>query len=76
MTKRVGRFLLLWGALALVSMAMAQEAPPAIEAIRILGNSRVEQSAIRVRVRTAIGKPADAARIEQDIRSIYAMGFF
>lgn len=47
-----------------------------IEDIQVVGNSRVEQSAIRVRIRSQIGKPADPAAVEQDIRSIYAMGFF
>ncbi len=64
----------LFSVLALSSIAAAQQS--ALEAIRIVGNSRVEQSAIRVRVRSGIGKPPDPAVIEQDVRSIYAMGFF
>jgi outer membrane protein insertion porin family len=63
----------LFAVLALSSMAAGQSA---LEAIRVVGNSRVEQSAIRVRVRSEIGKPADPGVIEQDVRSIYAMGFF
>jgi outer membrane protein insertion porin family len=70
---RLGRFWLVW-AWALVSVAWAQDAP--IEAIRVVGNSRVEQSAIRVRIKSPVGRPADPALIEQDVRSIYAMGFF
>src|SRR5262249_55259298 len=69
----VWRLLLFW-VLALASVAAAEEAP--IEAISIVGNSRVEQSAIRVRIKSPVGKPADAALIEQDVRSIYSMGFF
>jgi outer membrane protein insertion porin family len=70
---RLGTILLFW-VLALRSIAVAEE--PNIEAIRITGNSRVEQSAIRVRARSEVGKPPDPAIIEQDVRSIYAMGFF
>jgi outer membrane protein insertion porin family len=69
----VWRFLL-FCVLALASVGAAEEAP--IEVISIVGNSRVEQSAIRVRIKSPIGKPADAALIEQDVRSIYNMGFF
>jgi outer membrane protein insertion porin family len=69
----VWRFLLFW-VLALASVAAAQDAP--IEVISIVGNSRVEQSAIRVRIKSPIGKPPDPALIEQDVRSIYGMGFF
>jgi len=66
--------LLLLCILSLVSLARADEPP--IEAIRVVGNSRVEQSAIRVRIRSKTGHPADPATVEQDVRSIYAMGFF
>jgi outer membrane protein insertion porin family len=65
---------LLFCVLALASLAVAEEAP--IDAIAIVGNSRVEQSAIRVRIKSAIGKPPDPTLIEEDVRSIYAMGFF
>ncbi len=53
-------------------------ATPAVEvdSIDIAGNSRVEQSAIRVRIRSQVGRPLDPAAVEQDIRAIYAMGFF
>ena len=70
---RFGTILLFW-VLALGSIAVAEG--PNVEVIRIIGNTRVEQSAIRVRVRSEVGKPADPAIIEQDVRSIYAMGFF
>ena len=85
---RIATFLLLWivttAALAVAAVpgelaplpapAVAGEAP--IEAIRVTGNSRVEESAIRVRIRSQIGRPVDPAAVEQDVRSIYAMGFF
>src|SRR5262249_51589671 len=66
--------LLFFCVLALASVGIAAEAP--IEVISIVGNSRVEQSAIRVRIKSPLGKPADPALIEQDVRSIYSMGFF
>ncbi len=62
---------LLW-----VAHAAAAELQPPVDSIRIEGNSRVEEAAIRVRVHTPIAKPLDPAMIEQDVRSIYGMGFF
>ena len=44
--------------------------------IVIRGNRRVEEEAIRARLRTTIGLPADAAQIARDVRAIFAQGFF
>lgn len=70
---RVATLTVLW-AVALFSLVAADEG--SIETIRVVGNSRVEQSAIRVRIKSPVGKPVDPAVVEQDVRSIYAMGFF
>lgn len=90
MTRFATFFLLCVSGLLPTTAAMAQPLSPGIpppsaatepaggpiEVIQVVGNSRVEQSAIRVRIRSPVGKPADPAAVEQDIRSIYAMGFF
>lgn len=87
---RLATFLLLCASVLAPTAAVAQPLLPGIpppgpasesagepiEAIQVVGNSRVERSAIRVRIRSQIGRPADPAVIEQDVRSIYAMGFF
>lgn len=87
---RLATFLLLCASVLAPAAAVAQPLLPGIpppgptsepagepiEAIQVVGNSRVERSAIRVRIRSQVGKPADPAAIEQDVRSIYAMGFF
>ena len=74
-----------------VSLATAQEedeppsAPPergsTVEAapvsrVRIEGNIRVEEDAIRVHLQTQEGKQFDRTALDEDIKSIYAMGFF
>ena len=74
-----------------VSLARAQEedeppsAPPergsTVEAapvsrVRIEGNIRVEEDAIRVHLQTQEGKQFDRTALDEDIKSIYAMGFF
>jgi outer membrane protein insertion porin family len=87
---RLATLVLLW-LLSLASAAAALAAPtempalapapaapgePPVEAIRVSGNSRVEETAIRARIKSQIGKPVDPAMVDQDVLSIYGMGFF
>src|SRR5262249_57824426 len=51
------------------------EAAP-VSRVRIEGNIRVEEDAIRVHLQTQEGKPFDRNAVDEDIKSIYAMGFF
>jgi outer membrane protein insertion porin family len=47
-----------------------------VSRVRIDGNIRVEEDAIRVHLQTQEGRPFDQAAVDEDIKSIYAMGFF
>ncbi len=49
---------------------------PTIGAVVIEGNKRVDQEAIRVHVKSRAGEAYDADRADQDLRAIWAMGFF
>ncbi len=40
------------------------------------GNRRIEEAAIRARITSAIGGTLNAARLAEDVREIYALGFF
>ncbi|HWP65340.1 MAG TPA: outer membrane protein assembly factor BamA, partial [Candidatus Limnocylindria bacterium] len=51
-------------------------AEPLVTKVLIEGNVRVEDDAIRVNLETRAGSPLDPARIDRDVRAIYAMGFF
>ena len=44
--------------------------------IRIEGNQRVDQEAIRVHIKSRPGEPYDAEKVDQDLRAVYGMGFF
>ena len=44
--------------------------------ILIRGNKRVEEDAIRARLRTAVGSPLDRTQISRDVRAIFQQGFF
>ncbi len=53
--------------------------PPAavtVDVVEIRGNRRVDEDAIRVRLETRPGATFDEAVVDEDIRSLYAMGFF
>ena len=54
----------------------AQGIAPVISAIRIVGNQRVEQQAIRLHIASQVGQPLSNAIVDRDIKSIYRMGFF
>jgi outer membrane protein insertion porin family len=47
-----------------------------IAEVRVRGNRRIEEAAIRARVASAVGGALNAARLAQDVREIYALGFF
>ncbi len=69
------------GMLAALLLAAPQRAAqaqgePSIGQVRITGNLRVEEDAIRVHLRTQPGAPFDKDTLDRDIRSIYGMGFF
>lgn len=52
------------------------ENEPVLTAVNIKGNRRVDQGAIRIHIKTEAGQRMDSARVDQDLRAIYAMGFF
>ena len=47
-----------------------------IAAVRIEGNARVDEEAIRIHIQTRPGQAVDRNTIDTDVRAIYAMGFF
>jgi len=52
------------------------EAGPLVTEIKVEGNKRVAEDDIRAAVATRVGKPYDSARIAQDVRTLYQMGYF
>jgi outer membrane protein insertion porin family len=49
---------------------------PLISRIRIVGNQRVEEDAIRIHITAQPGQPLNEATVDQDVKAIYRMGFF
>lgn len=58
-------------------LVRAQERPaPAVRDISVEGNRRVQASAILNRVQTKIGDPFSPTALREDVRAIFALGFF
>jgi outer membrane protein insertion porin family len=69
-------FACLLGAMLLAAGSPALAQPPLVSQIRIEGNQRVESDAIRIHISQQAGQPLDLRLVDQDIKSIYRMGFF
>ena len=61
--------------LMILSPARAAE-PEKIKDIKIAGNLRVEEDGIRLHLKSRAGDSFNAALVEQDVKSIFRMGFF
>ncbi len=69
-------FLFVLGVLVLFPcQATATEVVNVVE-VKIRGNLRVEEDGIRIHLKARPGSPLDSATVDQDVRSIYRMGFF
>jgi outer membrane protein insertion porin family len=63
-------------ALVLLAVRVGAEEPVRLDAVRIAGNRRVEEEALRVRLGTGPGAAYRADVVDADVRALYAMGFF
>jgi outer membrane protein insertion porin family len=52
------------------------QAPIIIKEITVEGNRRVQEAVILGRVRSALGSPFNPSQLSDDIRAIFALGFF
>ena len=79
------RVLTACAALALAAPSTTRAAAPAaedepatlmIQEVRITGNQRVEEEAIRIHIGLREGAPLDRKGVDGDVRALYEMGFF
>ena len=68
--------LLGWWFVASLAPTTADAEPPIVAQVRIEGNQRVEKDAILFHVTQEADEPLDDDAVEEDIRSIYDLGFF
>lgn len=63
-------------AASLLAESEAADETDIVAEIRVTGNRRIETDAILARIGTKAGDPYRAARVAEDVRQIYALGFF
>ena len=63
-------------ALMFAAPRVGAQPAPVISRIRIVGNQRVEEDAIRIHISSQPGQPLNDATVDQDVKAIYKMGFF
>ena len=62
--------------LSLAAAVSAQQPPILIREIIVEGNRRVQEAVILGRVKSTIGAPFSPAQLSEDVRAIFALGFF
>jgi outer membrane protein insertion porin family len=60
----------------LVAWAEAQQPPVLIKELTVEGNRRVQEAVILGRVKSSLGGAFNPGQITEDVRSIFALGFF
>lgn len=60
-----------------VLAATAQQQPPiVVKELTVEGNRRVQEAVILGRIKTAVGAAFNASQVSEDVRSVFALGFF
>jgi outer membrane protein insertion porin family len=63
--------------LALIGISEAQQPPPVlVKELTVEGNRRVQEAVILGRVKTILGGPFNPSQLSEDVRSVFALGFF
>ena len=74
--QRLVHAVFLFLALMLAAQRTAAQPQPTISRVRIVGNQRVEEDAIRIHLTAQAGQPLNDAVVDQDVKAVYRMGFF
>jgi len=62
--------------LSLAAAVAAQQPPVLIKELTVEGNRRVQEAVILGRVKSAIGAIFNPAQLSEDVRAVFALGFF
>ena len=62
--------------LAFGAVAEAQQPPVLVKELTVEGNRRVQEAVILGRVRTTLGGPFNTSQLSEDVRAVFALGFF
>jgi outer membrane protein insertion porin family len=62
--------------LAMLGITEAQQQPVLVKELTVEGNRRVQEAVILGRVKTTLGGPFNTSQLSEDVRSVFALGFF
>jgi outer membrane protein insertion porin family len=62
--------------LTFAAVSEAQQPPVLVKELAVEGNRRVQEAVILGRVRTTLGGPFSTSQLSEDVRSVFALGFF
>jgi outer membrane protein insertion porin family len=62
--------------LAMLGITEAQQPPVLVKELTVEGNRRVQEAVILGRVKTTLGGPFNTSQLSEDVRSVFALGFF
>ncbi len=62
--------------LSFVLAAAAQQPPIVVKELAVEGNRRVQEAVILGRIKTGVGTPFNASQVSEDVRAVFALGFF
>ncbi len=60
----------------MLGIAEAQQPPVLVKELTVEGNRRVQEAVILGRVKTTLGGPFNTSQLSEDVRSVFALGFF
>jgi outer membrane protein insertion porin family len=62
--------------LAFAGVAEAQPPPVLVKELTVEGNRRVQEAVILGRIKTTLGGPFNPSQLSEDVRAVFALGFF
>jgi outer membrane protein insertion porin family len=62
--------------LTFAAVSEAQQPPVLVKELAVEGNRRVQEAVILGRVRSTLGGPFSTSQLSEDVRSVFALGFF
>jgi outer membrane protein insertion porin family len=62
--------------LTFAAVAEAQQPPILVKELAVEGNRRVQEAVILGRIKTTLGGPFNTSQLSEDVRSVFALGFF
>ena len=60
----------------MLGITEAQQSPVLVKELTVEGNRRVQEAVILGRVKTTLGGPFNTSQLSEDVRSVFALGFF